>query len=196
VIAKRYGVVDTIFDDRVLLNVHGVCYEVLCPSVTMAKISINADVVLWIEHIIREDSQFLCGFLSYEEKLWFREITKVNGVGAKVALSILSAVSLQNIAFAICYKDAEILTRANGVGTKVAERIVSELKNSKLLLGENIACLPEHLASKTEVDVIEALVSLGYDRLESKNAVTKIENRMTLSTEELLKVVLSRGIGV
>ena len=188
-IAKLYGAIDEIFDDRILLNVNGIFFEVLCSTSTIASLSIGQSTTLWTEHIIREDSQTLCGFLSYNEKLWFKEITSVQGIGMKVALSVLSSITINEISSAILNKDPVVLTRANGVGKKVAERLITELKNSKLLIN----CLESYNQkdSKVETDAIDALVSLGYDKSESRRAVIEASKNFDGSTENLLKLSLA-----
>jgi Holliday junction DNA helicase RuvA len=212
-IAKLYGIVDCIIEDgsSFLLNVNGVCYEILCSTQTSSNIAVNASVAVWTEHIIREDKQMLCGFLSFTEQSWFREIIGVQGVGPKVALSILSALSVRDIASAIVNKNPNLLTVASGVGKRVAERIVTELKNSKLLVtsahyGANAndpASQPPTDAAylslgfdacpgTTDYEAIEALVSLGYNRAEARAAVSKVDGRAErgLQTESLLKEAL------
>jgi Holliday junction DNA helicase RuvA len=185
-IAKLRGIIDTIFDDRFLLDVNGIFYEILCSTETISNISINQDIIIWIEHIIREDSQVLCGFLTYEEKLWFRAITSVQGIGPKVALAIFSTLKINEVASAISNKTPSVLTRANGIGNRVAERIVSELKNSKLLTEQNILNIdPKQL--EIENEVIYALIALGYDRASARGIVAKTTGN---STEERLKAAL------
>jgi Holliday junction DNA helicase RuvA len=191
-IVKLHGVVEEIFDDRLVLNLNGVCYEVLCSTKTIACASIGAEIVLWIAHIIREDTQFLCGFVSYEERLWFREILGTRGIGTKVALSIFSALELRDVVAAILAQDAEALTRAGGVGKIVAERIITELKNSKLLKREIFSPSDNNnIQSGIERDVVDALVALGYERTDARSAVMNVESENFSSTEELLKKALS-----
>jgi Holliday junction DNA helicase RuvA len=191
-IVKLHGVVEEIFDDRLVLNINGICYEILCSTKTIACASIGAGIVLWIAHIIREDTQFLCGFLSYEERLWFREIMNIRGIGAKVTLSIFSALELRDVVAAILAQDPVILTQASGVGKKVAERIIAELKNTKLLKHEIFSSSDNnHIQSNIERDVVEALVALGYDRMDARSAVMNVGSMDFSSTEELLKKALS-----
>ncbi|MDR0632969.1 MAG: Holliday junction branch migration protein RuvA [Holosporales bacterium] len=191
-IVKLHGVVEEIFNDRLVLNINGVCYEVLCSTKTIEAAAVGGEVILWTAHIIREDAQLLCGFLSYDEKLWFREIIGVRGLGPKAALSILSALSISDLVSAILNQDSDVLTQAGGVGKKGAERIIAELKNSKLLKNENFAPSESNrIQSGLEHDVIEALTTLGYDRTEARNAIMNVGSRNFSSTEELLKATLS-----
>jgi Holliday junction DNA helicase RuvA len=134
----------------------------------------------------------LCGFLTYEEQLCFKEITNVQGVGVKAALSLLSILSPQEIISSIISKDKDALMRAEGVGQKTAERIIVELKNSKLLRGKSLpnaegpGVIPSYIS-----DAIEALVSLGYERSRSKSVVLDLAKNFS-SPEELIKAALSK----
>lgn len=191
-IAKLFGVIDTVFNDKLLVNVNGVCYEVLCSSNMISRVSANQQISLWIEHIFRAEMQLLCGFETFEEKTWFKEITSVQGVGVKVALALFSAFPLKEIIYAIQIQDKNILTKADGVGKKVSERIILELKNSKLL--KNYLITEEPIPSKTQ-EAIEALVSLGFDNYVARKTVLRVMKDIgsdeEVSSEKILKESLS-----
>jgi Holliday junction DNA helicase RuvA len=143
------------------------------------------EVALWIEHIIRAESQMLCGFLTHDEQLLFREITGVQGVGPKAGLSILSAMSLAEIANAIIAQDRHMLTSADGVGNKMAERLIVELKNSKVIKSFN-----EEKDGRTK-DAVNALVALGYDASVANRTVHSLQDALTdCPTEQLVKAAL------
>lgn len=192
-IAKLYGLVDAIFTDKALIRVQDISFSVFCSRKTLDCFSVNQSVVLWIEHIIRAESQVLCGFLTYDEQLCFREIMSVQSVGVKVALSLLSVFTPQEIISAILVQDKCIFTQADGVGPKVAERIIIELKNSKLIKTFKTSVdLPTTLLS-VESDAIEALITLGYDRFHAQKVVLEISKGFSeISTEDLVKLALTQ----
>src|SRR5579862_1103666 len=128
-IGKLTGVVDTITEDTVILDVAGVGYLVQCPSSTLSRLAVGAHVSLMIEMKVSEDAIRLYGFASAEEREWFRLLQTVQSVGARVALSVLSALSPRDLERAIALSDKAAIGRAQGVGPKLALRIVTELKD-------------------------------------------------------------------
>ncbi|HMM65196.1 MAG TPA: Holliday junction branch migration protein RuvA, partial [Mesorhizobium sp.] len=130
-IGKLKGTLEEIDEDHCLVDVHGVCYVAYCPARTLAALPAPGEaVVLFIETYVREDMIRLYGFQSALEREWFRLlINNVQGVGAKVALAVLSTLSPAELANAIALRDIATVSRAPGVGKKVAERIVTELKS-------------------------------------------------------------------
>lgn len=188
-IAKLYGTVDTLFADRVYLRVRDTVYSVFCSRKTLTTLEMGKAAVLWVEHIFRADDQLLCGFLSFDEQLCFRDLTNVQGVGAKVALAVLSTFTPTEFAGVILSQDKELLKRVEGVGPKMAERMLIELKNSKVLRSYKGATeAPLMLVN----DAVEALVALGYDRLAAEKTVEQIEKaNPLLSTEDLIRTALA-----
>lgn len=178
-IGKLKGVVDEIGDDYLLIDVHGVCYVAWCSTRTLARAgSVGEAVVLHIETYVREDQLKLFGFLSASEREWFNILQSVQGVGAKVALAILSTLTPGEIANAIALQDKAVVSRAPGVGPKVAMRIVTELKNRAPAFagdaGANIGLkqeLGEGVAAAPVADAVSALTNLGYSRDQAANAV-------------------------
>lgn len=178
-IGKLKGVIDEIAEDHVVIDVHGIGYVAHCGTRTLSGLPGPGEaVVLFIETFVREDQLKLYGFVSAPEREWFRLLQSVQGVGAKVALAVLSTLSAADLANAIALRDVAMVTRAPGVGKKVAERIVTELKNKapafageasgtiglKQELGEGVAPAPI-------ADAVSALVNLGYSRDQAANAV-------------------------
>ena len=179
-IGKLKGVVDEIGEDYVIVDVHGVGYVAHCSMRTLAALpGAGEAVTLFIETYVREDMIRLYGFRSALEREWFLLLlNNVQGVGAKVALAILSTLEPPDLANAIALRDIAMVSRAPGVGKKVAERIVTELKNKapafagsasgtiglKQELGEGVAPAPI-------ADAVSALVNLGYSRDIAANAV-------------------------
>ena len=127
-IAKLRGIVDGLGEDYAVIDVGGIGYLVFASNRTLSKLTRGTEVSLWIETVVREDSISLYGFFHPLEKEWFLTLTKVQGVGAKVCLSILSVLSPSQLAQAVAAQDKGSFARANGVGPKLAARIVSELK--------------------------------------------------------------------
>ena len=198
-IAKLRGVVDTIGEDYCIIDVNGVGYLVYASSKTLSRLIKGGQFSLLVETVVREDSISLFGFYDAWEKEWFLTLTKVQGVGAKVCLSILSALTPSQLAQAVAAQDKASFTRASGVGPKLAARLVTELK-------DKIVTIPMELTTKNDMatgitpseespeqeteayedalagrienpmkldDAISALVNLGYQRLEAYQAVNK-----------------------
>jgi holliday junction DNA helicase RuvA len=178
-IGKLKGTVDEIAEDHVVVDVHGVGYVAFCSARTLGNLpGVGEAVVLHIETYVREDMIRLFGFQSHLEREWFRLLQSVQGVGAKVALAVLSTLPPSDLANAIALRDLAMVSRAPGVGKKVAERIVTELKNKapafageasgtiglKQELGEGVA--PQPIA-----DAVSALTNLGYSRDMAANAI-------------------------
>ncbi len=176
--AKLRGLLDERGADWLVLDVGGVGYLVSCSAQTLDAIPpVGEATTLLIETHVREDRIQLFGFANDVERQWFRLLTTVQGVGARVALALLSSVALDQLGGAIAAQDKTALTRADGVGPKLASRIVSELKDKVGLIGG-----PALVAAKsapgggepgtaTSEDAVSALVNLGYGRAEAFGAV-------------------------
>jgi len=180
VIGKLTGTLDSIAGDAALIDVNGVGYVVHAASRTLSKLGPNgAPVSLLIETHVREDAINLYGFWDATERDWFRLLTTVQGVGAKVALAILSVLAPDDLSLAIAAQDKAIVTRAPGVGPKLAQRIVSELKDKagNIALGAGAVAPAVAVNGKASggpaEDAISALVNLGYRRAEAYGAVAK-----------------------
>lgn len=187
-IAKLRGIIDSVAEDFCVIDVNGVGYLVSASAKTLGKLTVGAEAVLLTEMVVREDSISLFGFADMWEKQWFNTLTKVQGVGAKVCLSILSVLSPNQLAQAVNAQDKTSFCRASGVGPKLAARIVTELKdkivtipvisNNPDVLNEADNMVMPTPSGNTEdfgknEDVISALVNLGYQRLEAYRAVSK-----------------------
>ena len=177
-IGKLTGRVDFVAADHVILDVGGVGYLVHCPSSTLAWMTVGATASLAVETKVSEDAIRLYGFLSADEREWFRLLQQVQGVGARVALSVLSAVKVPELERAIVLGDKAVVGRAQGVGPKLAQRIVAELKDKMPSLAPAIrpgaglapvATLPEGLAAR---DAVSALTNLGYAHGEAAAAIS------------------------
>lgn len=199
-IGKLKGIVDSFGDDTVILDVGGVGYEVFCPArVLQALPSAGEAATLSIETVVREDMIRLYGFLSVSEREWFRLLTTVQGVGAKVALAVLGILKPGELASAIALRDLAMISRAPGVGKKVAERICAELKEKAPGLADVdpgvvqlAGDLEDKRAPKPIADAVSALVNLGYGQPQASAAVATVvrEAGEEASTQTLIRLSL------
>jgi Holliday junction DNA helicase RuvA len=178
-IGKLKGIVDSYGEDYIILDVNGVGYQVHCSARTMQALpSPGEAVALSIETYVREDQIKLFGFASDIEREWFRLLQTVQGVGAKVALSVLGTLKASELASAVAMRDKAMVARSPGVGPKVAERIVTELKD-KVPAFTNIdpavvhlaGALDEKRAPRPVADAVSALVNLGYGQPQAAAAI-------------------------
>lgn len=177
-IGKLKGVVDSLHEDHVILDVHGVGYVVACSTRTLQRLPrVGEAAVLAIETQVREDAIRLFGFLSDAERDWFRLLQNVQGVGSKVALAILSILPPAELTSAIALQDKAAVARAPGVGPKLAARIVAELKDKAGAFGDvesgAIALAGDDAAASPSSarEAISALVNLGYGRPQAATAI-------------------------
>ncbi|MDA0781177.1 MAG: Holliday junction branch migration protein RuvA [Rickettsiales bacterium] len=179
-IKKLKGRIDTIDTDSVIIDVGGVGYGVFCSANTLRNLPAKGEAAsLHIETHVREDHIHLFGFSTIDEQETFRTITKISGVGVKVALAILSVLSPAQLANAIAAKDKSAFKSVSGVGPKLAERIITELKGKfeyssspTIITGDYTNNIME--SNKNINDAISALVNLGYGRSDAYNVITKI----------------------
>ena len=178
-IAMLRGKLDSHRDDSAVIDVGGVGYLVFASARTLAQIGgSGANVVLHIETHVREDNIRLYGFVSEEERHCFQMLQSVQGVGAKAAMAILSALAPLEVMQAVAAQDRVPLTRANGVGPRIATRIVNELKDKAVSwslgaqAGDTPAGAPAGAAAgRMAEDAISALVNLGYNRSDAHGVV-------------------------
>jgi Holliday junction DNA helicase RuvA len=178
-IGKLRGVIDSYGEDYVILDVHGVGYQVHCSARTLQSLPARGEAAtLSIETHVREDQIRLFGFTGDLEREWFRLLQTVQGVGVKVALAVLGTLKPADLADAIALRDKAAVARAPGVGAKVAERIVTELKDKVPAFG-NIdpavvalsGALDEARAPRPVADAVSALVNLGYAQPQASAAI-------------------------
>ncbi len=175
-IAKLRGTVDGIEDGKCIIDVAGVGYLVFASSRTLASLPPPpAIATILIETQVREDAISLYGFSSSAERDWFRLLTTVQGVGAKVALALLSSLSPDQLIAAIATQDKAALTRSPGVGPKLAIRLLSELRErAGAMPGGGINALPATIAPQGAMaDALSALTNLGYRRAEAESALAR-----------------------
>jgi holliday junction DNA helicase RuvA len=178
-IGKLKGIIDSYGEESIILDVNGVGYLVHCSSRTLQALPpIGAPVTLAIETHVREDQIRLFGFETEAEREWFRLLQTVQGVGAKVALSVLGTLKPSELASAIALRDKAMVARAPGVGPKVAERIVTELKDRAPAYADIdpavvrlSGAVDERRAPPAIADAVSALVNLGYGQPQAAAAI-------------------------
>ncbi|MDH3335847.1 MAG: Holliday junction branch migration protein RuvA [Rhodospirillaceae bacterium] len=195
-IAMLKGRVESIKDGNVVVDVGGVGYLVFCPAGTIGQMTVGEAVTLYIETHVREDHIHLYGFIDPLEREWYQLLTTVQGVGSKVAIAMLSSLSLDELSRAIVSGDKAQIGRANGVGPKLAARIATELKDkvAKIALGTggstgSVGTPPGSKSKTTDAssapnvsgdmtrDAVSALVNLGYSPSDAFSAVSHAANR-------------------
>jgi Holliday junction DNA helicase RuvA len=178
-IGKLKGIIDSYGEDFIIVDVNGVGYLVHCSARTLQALPAAGEpVALAIETHVREDQIRLFGFLSDGEREWFRLLQTVQGVGTKVALSILGTLKPADLASAIALRDKAMVARSPGVGPKVAERIVTELKDKAPAYADLdpavihlSGAVDEKRAPRPVADAVSALVNLGYGQPQAAAAI-------------------------
>ncbi|NCX17029.1 MAG: Holliday junction branch migration protein RuvA [Actinobacteria bacterium] len=176
-----------------LIDCNGVGYECEVPMSTFYLLPQVGDKVTLLTHfVVREDAQLLFGFGTNQERLMFRQLLKVNGIGAKSALAILSGLSIDELIQAVSLQEAGLLTRVPGIGKKTAERLLLELKD-KFTLDSALSIKGSGITSISQ-DVLNALIALGYNERESLNAVKSLDSNSSVNDgiKQALKY-LSKG---
>lgn len=158
----------------VLIDCNGVGYECEVPMSTFYNLPALGEKVVMLTHfVVREDAQLLYGFGSSQERATFRQLLKVNGIGAKSALSILSSLSIEDLVQAVAMQEPAMLTRVPGIGKKTAERLLLELKDKFTIEHAAFAGLTPPTSSAS--DILNALLALGYKDKEAASAVKLLE---------------------
>lgn len=197
-IAKLTGTLDDFGPDWAVIDVSGVGYLVHCSAKTLAHLGVRGDVAtVHTELQVSENDMRLIGFASAGERAWFRLLTAVQGVGSKVALAILSALSTEDLQRACAGGDSAMVARANGVGPKLASRIVNELKDKAGGLpaapGATLAATPAGSAA----DAVSALQNLGFKPNVAADAVARAVDELGegAGINDLIRVALKRAAG-
>jgi holliday junction DNA helicase RuvA len=164
---------------QILVDVNGVGYIVDVPMSTFFNLpGLGERVVLLTHFVVREDAQILFGFLTSAERATFRELVKISGVGPRTALSILSGLSVEELAAAVSRQDGARLVKVPGIGKKTAERLLLELKGK---LGPDLALPAATLADDAQADIVQALVALGYSEKEAGSALKALPTAVGVS---------------
>ncbi|PPE66679.1 Holliday junction branch migration protein RuvA [Caldimonas caldifontis] len=178
-IGRLTGVIAEKAPPQVLIDVNGVGYEVDVPMSTFYNLpNLGERTTLLTHFVVREDAQVLYGFGSAAERQAFRQLIKVSGVGPRMALSLLSGLSVAELAQAISVQEAGRLTRIPGIGKKTAERLLLELKGK---LGAELGAAPVSVKSEAQADVLQALVALGYSDKEAAAALKALPEDVGVS---------------
>jgi Holliday junction DNA helicase RuvA len=202
-IGKLTGVVDSVFEDHIILEVSGVGYIVHLTSSAIASCSPGKPLSLLIHSVTREDGTILIGFNDEISKRWFTILQSVQGVGVKMALSILSAMGVNDIVNSVISEDINSFKQISGIGPKLASRLINELKTRKdlvpqVLIGSNTTVTSlKTTNSVSDVskisDAISALENLGFDRKNSFLIVSEIANENAdIKLEDLITRALKR----
>jgi len=164
----------------VLIDCHGVGYECEVPMSTFYNLPAVGEKVVMLTHfVVREDAQLLYGFGSSQERATFRQLLKVNGIGAKSALSILSGLSIDELVQAVALQEAAMLTRVPGVGKKTAERLLLELKDKFTIDG--VAAMSSSQPKSASSDILNALLALGYNEREALASVKLLDKEISVT---------------
>jgi Holliday junction DNA helicase RuvA len=185
-IGKLTGIVDSIADDAVILDVNGVGYLVQCPASTLSRLTIGGHASLLIEMKVSDDAIRLYGFAGAEEREWFRLLQTVQSVGSKVALAVLSTLSPRDLQRALALGDKAMIGRTPGVGPKLALRITTELKDKVSSMMAHADEGVAHVAAVPrgpEADAVSALVHLGYSDVRAAEAVARAAQALGEHTE-------------
>ena len=181
-IASLKGVLDSVAEESAIVDVSGVGYLVFCSGRTLSQLPQPGEAVRFVvETHVREDHIHLFGFAESGERDWFRLLTTVQGVGAKVGLAILSALGPEELVQAVVAQDKAAVSRANGVGPKLAGRIVLELKDKVSGLAPaafEISAGPSAAVGGSSEDAVSALVNLGFQRTDAFGAVARAGQKL------------------
>ncbi|MCP1575770.1 ATP-dependent DNA helicase RuvA [Herbaspirillum rubrisubalbicans] len=178
-IGRLSGILLEKLPPNLLVDCQGVGYEVAVPMSTYYNLPALGEKVTLLTHLaIREDAHILFGFGTAEERNTFKELIKISGVGARTALSILSGMSVSDLAQAVSLQEAGRLTRVPGIGKKTAERLLLELKGK---LGADLGVAPGVVHSDATADILNALLALGYSDKEATLAMKQVPKEASVS---------------
>nr|WP_290129271.1 Holliday junction branch migration protein RuvA [Pseudomonas juntendi] len=181
---------------HLIIDVNGVGYELEVPMTTLYRLpKVGETVTVHTHLVVREDAHLLYGFAEKRERELFRELIRLNGVGPKLALALMSGLEVDELVRCVQAQDTSALVRVPGVGKKTAERLLVELKDRFNAWETSPAMftlvsdgpLPAASASSAEADAVSALVSLGYKPQEASKAIAAIKDKAGLSSEELIR---------
>ena len=190
-IARIHGTIVASTADSVIVDTHGIGYEIHLPRTLLASHEVNDVVTFYTSFIVREDSQTLYGFASLDQRSLFGQLIGVTGIGPKVALSLLSSLSDNDLRVAVANGDVTRHSKVPGIGKKTAERLILEMKGKLDLRG--IAATP---ASARDSDVIDILQGLGYSAAEANAAVSSIAADASEALDDRIRLALRYFGGV
>ncbi len=194
-IAYLKGKVLSASDSTVILENNGVGFEITCSTTAYVDLATKGEGEVWVYTSVREDGISLFGFSSLAEKSMFLKLISVSGIGPKMGITVLSGMSLNDLAFSIASSDIKTLSKIKGLGKKTAERIVVELREAMQSEGEVITKKAPTISQKLSADgenAILALQSLGYSRQVATNCVEEVMNLGVSGLENIIKESLKR----
>jgi Holliday junction DNA helicase RuvA len=191
-IGRIQGQLVEVSENTILVDTGGVCYELEITSTALTRLPpANSKVTLFTHFVVRQDAQLLYGFANREERNLFRTLIRINGVGPKLALNLISSIALGDLARSVQDNDISLLTRVPGVGRKTAERLLVELKDTlaDLVIVEEAGAgrSPDRAAFEAE----QALIALGYKPGEARRVVAGVDIEAT-TTEQIVRAALKR----
>ena len=187
-ISSLQGKLESLGDDWAIINVGGIGFQVYTPTSTLSALgAVGKEVKLYTHLHLREDNVSLYGFGSAEELWLFQTLISVSGLGPRLALAMLSAMSTDQLTMAIATGSIPLLTTVPGIGKKMAERIILELKDK---IGTGWIATPATQLARENTDVLAALTSLGYSAAEATKAVATLPPATDLNLEEKIKLAL------
>ena len=187
-IASIHGTLESLGSNWAVINVNGVGLQVYMPTSTLSTLGdIGKEVHLHTHLVLREDNATLYGFASTEELETFQTLLGVSGLGPRLALVLLSAMSVEQVIMAIATGNVTLLTVVPGIGKKMAERLILELKDK---IGAVLIATPAAQLAQENTDVLTALTSLGYSVGEASRAIATLSSSSDLSLEERVKLAL------
>jgi Holliday junction DNA helicase RuvA len=182
---------------HIIVDCAGVGYEIETPMSTFLELSqTGSDVFLHIHMVVREDAQVLFGFATLEEKLLFRSLLKVSGVGAKMGLAILSGMTVDGFARCVQHEDAAMLVKIPGIGKKTAERLIIEMRDRIDSVGSTapVDGMPVGSGADARGEAFDALCALGYKPAEVKRLLTHMDVD-EMSAEDIIRNALKKAVG-
>jgi Holliday junction DNA helicase RuvA len=187
-IASLHGKLESLGSDWAIINVNGIGLQVHMPTSTLSTLgTIGKEVKLYTHLHLREDNVTLYGFASTDELELFQTLIGVSGLGPRLALAVLSAMSVEQASMAIATGSVDMLTEISGIGKKLAHRLILELKDK---IGAIPIAIPAAQLAQENADVLAALTSLGYSASEASRAVATLPPSSELSLEEKVKLAL------
>jgi holliday junction DNA helicase RuvA len=173
--------------ESLVVMMGGVGIEIVTSRTALEQTQVDADVLIWTRLIVREDSLTLFGFSSPAEREFFDSLIKINGVGPKLAIAILSTLSIENLRSAIANDRPEIITRVPGIGKKTAQKIILDLKD-KIRPGLDTVPIVEF--ADVDQDVMDALIGLGFSVVEAQSAIQSIPIDAPREVNERVRIAL------
>ena len=187
-IASLQGTLESLGTDWAIINVNGVGFQVYMPTSALSTLgAVGEDVKVHTHLHVKDDGVALYGFDSADELVLFQMLIGVSGLGPKLALAMLSAMSVDQISMALATASTDLLITIPGIGKKMADRLILELREK---IGAGLIATPAVRLAQENSDVLSALISLGYSMTEASRAVTTLPSSSDLTLEEKIKLAL------